>query len=95
MREITEEIQQLYFVGELSKENCQDDWIVNLTTCDTLVTFKIDTGANATVIDEDTFKKMRSKVQLGPPDTQFVSPLGDLRCTGMFQTTTSYKDRLY
>uniref|UniRef100_A0A3B4U8Y0 ribonuclease H n=1 Tax=Seriola dumerili TaxID=41447 RepID=A0A3B4U8Y0_SERDU len=93
--EITEGEKQIYFLGEVGREDSQDNWTVSLTICDKPIAFKIDTGADATVINEKIFKKIKSKVQLDPPDTHFLSPGGDIRCTGMFQTTTSYKERLY
>ena len=60
-----------------------------------VVAFKIDTGADATIIDQGTFKKMSPKKKIGPPDTRFVSPGGDLKCAGMFQGTTSYKEKMF
>lgn len=59
------------------------------------VTFKTDTGADATVIDQETFKLMSPKIILGSPKTRFISPGGNLNCIGCFETSTSYEGRQY
>ena len=93
VREVEEE--QPYFLGAVSAEGEQDEWTVSLTICNMPVTFKIDTGADATVIDQGTFKLMKPKMKLRPPDTRFISPGGNLSCIGRFEATTSYKERKY
>lgn len=95
MREVTSEPPEQYFLGAVNRQNNQDTWTVGLPINNVTVIFKIDTGAEATVIDQRTFEKMSPKVELGSPDTCFVSPGGDLRCLGMFSCTTSYKGKKY
>jgi hypothetical protein len=68
---------------------------VSLTIDNVVVALKFDTGADATIIGQGTFKKMSPKIQLGPPDTRFVSPGGDLKCAGMFQGGTSYREKMF
>ena len=60
-----------------------------------VVAFKINTGADATIIDQGTFKKMSPKIQLGPPDTCFVSPGDDLKCAEVFQGTTRQRENVF
>ena len=67
---------------------------MSLTIDNVVVALKFDTGADATIIDQGTFKKI-PKIQLGPPDTRFVSPGGDLKCAGMFQGGTSYREKMF
>lgn len=93
LREVEEE--QPYFLGEVGTENKQDDWTVSLLINNMPITFKIDTGADATVIDQETFKLMSPKIVPGTPKTRFISPGGNLDCIGCFETTTSYKGRQY
>lgn len=89
MREVTnEQPGQTYFLGAVDRED-NDTWTVGFPVNNVVVTFKIDTGADATIIDKETFKKMSPKIKLEPPDTHFVSPGGSLNCIGMFQCTTS------
>ena len=42
---------------------------MDLTINNVALTYKIDTGADTTIINHGTFKKMSTKIQLGPPDT--------------------------
>lgn len=51
--EVTEEVKQLYFLGEVGTKNSKDDWTVSLTIGNTP-----DTGADATVITKRTFEKI-------------------------------------
>ncbi len=85
VREVTsEQLEQTFFLGAVNRE---DKWTVGLPINNVNVTFKIDTGADATIIDQRT--------KLGPPDTRFVSPRGDLKCTEVLPCTTSYKGEKY
>ena len=96
VREVTSEQQEeTYFLGAVECEKEEEKWTVGLPINNVKVSFKIDTGADATVIGQRTFEKMSPKINLGPPDTCFVSPGGDLKCIGMFPCTTSYKDEQY
>lgn len=93
VKQITEEVKQLYSLGGVGRETSQDDWTVSLIIGNIPVTFKIDTGPDDTVINQGTFKIMRLKIKCGPSDTCFISPGGNLRCTDLFQATSNYKKK--
>ncbi|KAI4890200.1 hypothetical protein NFI96_001996, partial [Prochilodus magdalenae] len=94
--EVTQEVKQSYFLGEIGRKTCsKEDWTVNLEVSNVPITFKIDTGADATVINLNTCKMMKPKIKLSPPDTSFVSPGGHLSCVGLFWATTKYKEKQY
>lgn len=53
MREVTsEQPGQTYFLGAVDREDNVDTWTVGLPVNNVVVTFKIDTGADATIIDK-------------------------------------------
>lgn len=95
VKEVTEDMNKFHFLGEVGSRDDQDEWTVKLTIRDKPITFKIDTGADATVIDQWTFSKMKPKFKLQPPDTPFTSPGRRLQCMGQFRATTSYKEKQY
>uniref|UniRef100_A0AAV2LJT0 Retrotransposon gag domain-containing protein n=1 Tax=Knipowitschia caucasica TaxID=637954 RepID=A0AAV2LJT0_KNICA len=50
---------------------------------------------DVTVVNQSTYKMMKPKIELQLPNTRFVSPGGDLKCMGLFQATTKYKEQQY
>lgn len=72
------EIEEDYaFLGAIGTERNEDIWSVDLTLNNSLVHFKIDTGADVTVIPESVYKKLKptptlirsSKTLFGPAHT--------------------------
>ena len=72
------EIEEDYaFLGAIGTERNEDIWSVDLTLNNSLVFFKIDTGADVTVIPESVYKKLKptptlirsSKTLFGPAHT--------------------------
>ena len=49
-----------------------------------LVNFKLDSGANVTVIAEATLNQMKPKPKLKPVYIRLTSPGGQLACLGQF-----------
>uniref|UniRef100_H3APJ0 Peptidase A2 domain-containing protein n=1 Tax=Latimeria chalumnae TaxID=7897 RepID=H3APJ0_LATCH len=84
------------FLGSIT---CVDEsskpWKVNLITNGTAVNFKIDTGADASVISEATYLSMHNPPQLMSTDTILNSPGGKLQCKGLFSAKTRFKKTEY
>ncbi len=57
--------------------------------------FKIDTGADVTVIKEETFNSLGNKVELSKTLARYDSPGGRINCLGQFETSTEYKDKKF
>ena len=76
-----------------SKEN--RPWTVNLKIKDTNVTFKIDTGADVSIISERTFHSLKRKPLLKKSKAILTSPGGRLQVKGEFWAQTSLKGRSY
>lgn len=95
VREITEEAEETYFLGEIDNKNERAKWTVELEINNVPITLKIDTGADVTVINQSIYKLMKTTTELQPPNSKFVSPGGDLTCMGLFETTTMYKEKQY
>ena len=93
--EVTEqtERQQSYFLGVSkaggSPEQLAVEWLVGST----LVDFKIDTGADVSIIREETYHSLIPKRPLEPADIPLDSPGGELRCIGQIQSTATYKGK--
>lgn len=55
--------------------------------------FKIDTGANVSVISEHTYHSLIPKGPLEPSVIPLDSPGGELQCLGKTQSTVTYKGK--
>lgn len=72
--------------------NAKDrDWVVNLKMGGSPVTFKIDTGADVTVMSERVWQQMAEPPPLSETKTQLTSPGGELQSVGEFLATTEVK----
>ncbi len=80
----------------LDAVNSGDDaWYVNIGMCGTALTFKIDTGADITVMSQDTYNRLSIRPKLTKLSTNLMSPGGKLECNGCFTAATTYKNRCY
>ncbi|KAL5017318.1 hypothetical protein ScPMuIL_006907 [Solemya velum] len=68
-----------------SVTNCDDQskaWDVKLKVCNQNLTFKIDTGADRSIITESTYNSLSPKPKLSSVTSQLQSPGGILKCEG-------------
>lgn len=87
--------QTSYFLGSVCKSNDKSEaWTVKLNVDSVPVEFKIDTGADVNVINEETFHSLTQKV-LQPSDLPLDSPGGELFCLGCLNATVGYKLKHY
>lgn len=82
-----------HFLGEIKTKytyitDSNTPWTVKLTIRDTPVTFKIDTGADSTVMSDETYYKLIHPPQLASDDMDFDSPGGKLDGLGQFTALT-------
>lgn len=83
MNEVTETVraeQTSYFLGSVCDNNKGEQWTVQLQVDSSPVGFKIDMGADVTVINEETFHTLTPERTLDPPDIPLDSPGGELLC---------------
>lgn len=92
MSEVTELAeQQPYFLGAVRKaDGSPEQWAVEL-----LVGFKIDAGADVTIIREETYHSLVPKGPLKPTDIPLDSPGGELQCRGQMESTVTYKGKTH
>lgn len=83
-----------YFLGSVNA-NVSDEWTVQLLVGATPVKFKIDTGADASVMCEETFNMLVPERELKQTSISLTSPAGQLDCRGHFQVNTTYKSHSY
>ncbi|XP_070579454.1 uncharacterized protein [Ptychodera flava] len=70
-------VKKSLFLGELSSAGKrQGDWQVNLKINGKVMNFKIDTGADITVISEKAHKRIPKGAILKPQDIKLISPGG-------------------
>lgn len=84
-----------FFMGSIEVEDSEPVWNTNIEICGSEVTFKIDTGADATVMSEGTFNSLRRKPRLQKSTSLLTSPGGHLDCIGNFVEETYFKGKRY
>ena len=84
-----------FFMGSIEVEDSEPVWNTNTEICGSVVTFKIDTGADATMMSEATFNSLRGKPRLQKSTSLLTSPAGHLDCIGNFVEETDFKGKWY
>ena len=83
------------FIGVVDCTTNNDAWFVTLTVRCNRLRFKIDTGADVTVISEETWLAMRDTPELQPTTVILKSVGGHVNACGKFNATTRYKQTVY
>jgi hypothetical protein len=84
------------FLGSVT--TCNDDeeaWSVDLSICGTFVNFKIDTGADTSVMCDATYKSLRNPPKLQTANTVLFGLGGKLKCLGVFTGETVHKGQRF
>lgn len=84
--------------NEQTKLDKEIDWNVNLLIKDTIINFKLDSGANCNIISEKQFGKLCRKdgVKLGKTSDKLTSYTGNrLEVMGKCKLTIGFKDKYY
>ena len=85
--------EEKYYLGEV-KTGQSSSWTVQLKIQDVDIHFKIDTGADVSVIPEDVWREMGAP-QLTKPQARLTSPGGELPCLGEFMANATLKAKQY
>ena len=84
---------QAHFLGEITDVGDSNDaWTVKLPIQGIEINFKINSGADTSVISEKTFNKLKHKPQQA---RKLESPEGTLDCMGHFIATTVWKEKRF
>ena len=97
VNEVQAAMQDLFF-GSVSNENINtndDYWNVDLLINRSIVKFKIDTGADASIISKEVYKNLKEKPKLELPAVKLHSPGGELACLGQFNAKCNFKGKEY
>lgn len=92
---VHKEHEDLFFLGAITAKDSNNPRHVILTIQDTDVKFKIDTGADISVISVQTYDALRTKPDLNLINTVLDCPGGKVRSIGQFKTSTHYKGSKY
>lgn len=90
-----EQTPREHYLGAITQvTDSNDAWTVKLPILGVLVNFKIDTGADTSVISEKTFSLM-NKPKLRKFETVLDSPGGRLSCLGYFIANAKQKQKQF
>ena len=93
---------EVFFLGAVTEPDCtviaqpdsDEDWRVTLPVNGSPVEFKIDTGANITVVNQSTYNRLPQTPRLVRTQDA-TSPGGEVRCIGKFLASSQYKGQKY
>lgn len=93
---------QTFFIGTVTNQAHTiveqpdfNDWRVTLLIHSRLVDFKIDTGADITVMTEETYNKLPYKPHLAKTTVSATSQGGVVDCIGRFLASSLHKGQKY
>ncbi len=79
-----------YYIDTVDKST-KNGWFVTLVICNTQVKFKVDTGADITVLSHSVFNQLKNKPKLRKTSVVLTSPGGNIETVGEFITTMTHK----
>ena len=99
VREVTSNSRgtdQHFFLGAVSScDKFEEPWSVVLHVNRKPVQFKIDTGADISVISVSTYQALPQRPKLKPSNAMLSSPGGMLKCKGQFTAEISHNNKQY
>ena len=98
VKEVTsaDDIGDTFFLDSVDCDGEDDQaWHTVLHVCGKRVKFKIDTGADITVMSEATYRGLTLKPKLQPSKSTLYSPGGKIDCKGQFVAETTHKGTKY
>ena len=82
---------ETFFLGSVH-ESEKNPWRTKIDILNRTIDFKIDTGADVSVLSEKVFKSIRPSPNLKSPNAVLQSPGGRLNCLGYFETEMHTKN---
>ena len=99
MREVTsnsERNNREFFLGAVNScDEFEERWSVMLHVNKKPIKFKIDTGADISVMSVSTYEALPQRRKLKPSNAVLSSPGGMLKCRGQFTAEISLKNKPY
>jgi hypothetical protein len=86
--------EEPFFLGECHSNNLSTNhWIVNIIVgLDDNMQFKVDTGADVCLMNYNSYLKLLTKPKLLISDKKLMTPVGELKVIGKFNTKIAYKN---
>ena len=94
--DVSEDEGCAWFLGSVSEDRDQEDkWFTDLLINGVTVHFRIDTGADITVVTEHKYQSLPQRPLLCKTKAAFSSPGGELVCKGKFLTNCARNGQKY
>ena len=81
--------EETYFLGTVDAPDTGPPWHITLNVCNKVVSFKIDTGADVSVM---SYAKYNKRPNLQQTNAVLRSPGGTMICRGQFKVTVNAKN---
>ena len=96
------EKEEPFFLGDITdissvkmENNCNNPWIATIAVNKSKVRFKVDSGADVTVMSMDTYKKIKQNHLKETSHVLSTAAGSKLKCYGMFRANMRYAGRQY
>ena len=86
---------QTHFLGAVECPDSDPAWFVELDVNRNPVKWKLDSGANVSVMSQEMFKKMRERLELKPISIELSCLGGAVKPLGQFIAKTEFKGTKY
>jgi hypothetical protein len=83
------------FVGAVSQTGTRGGWHTTLQVGNNPVTFKIDSGADVTVITRQTYEMLQPRPTLHSTSSTLMAQSGPIKCLGLFATDVQHKGKMH
>ena len=90
-----ESSEEEFFIGTITGIKDDSRWFVNLQVNGYDVKFKIDSGADVSVMSSSTYESMLDAPMLRPTSHRLKGVNGALKCRGIFSSNTKYQGQVY
>ena len=87
--------QNVLFMGAVTECTTTDAWFTTLKVGGRNVKFKIDTGADISIMTEASYNSLHHKPKLGPNPSILKTPSGILNSKGKFTAILKYRQSVY
>ena len=95
VKDLTSNEPPEYFLGSIQCKSDYSPWTVTLPICQKDVQLKIDSGADVTVITNNTYQSLIDPPQLKSTKNVLRSLTEKVDCDGWFETETHWNGKLY
>ena len=88
-------VEESHFIGAIHCDDGYPAWHVALQIGNSAESFKIDTGADVSIMSHDRYIRLKPRPELKQVKTTLSSPGGPVKCQGQFIAETQFNSKKF